>query len=113
MASVFVEYVQEVDSPGYKHGPLNIRLQGYEALSFSPKERFGDRREEELKTEESAIELCKKYRRQGLFQIANDLIASQDLDNIELYVKGRMVGLTDRIEALEEIVATLASKSKK
>ena len=107
MASVFVEYVSDPDSPGYNNGPLNVRVQGYGELEFLPKERFGDRRVEELRTEEAALALCNRYRRQGLFQIANDLIASVDLDNIEVYLKGRLTGLLDRVEALEEQVALL------
>ena len=116
MASIFVEYIQDKDDPGYSEGPLNVKVRGHGRLEFTPKQQYGQRRVEELKTEEAAVDLCERHRRQGLFRIAKDLIASQELDNIEGYLKGRLTSLIDRIESLEEQVATLnkkASGSKK
>ena len=113
MASIFVEYIQDEDSPGYSSGPLNVKVRGHGYMQFLPQERYENRRVEELQTEEAAIELCERHRRQGLFRIAKDLIATQDLDNIEGYLKGRLVSLIDRIEALEEQVALLKQKAPK
>ena len=110
MASIFVEYVQKKEAPGYSEGPLHVKVKGHGYLDFNPKEAHGDRRVEELTTEDAAMELCNQFRRQGLFQIATDLIAGQDLANIENFIAGRMSSLSERIELLEEQVAGLREK---
>lgn len=110
MASIFVEYVQKEEAPGYSEGPLNVKVKGHGYLDFTPKGIYGDRRVEELTTEDAAIELCNRFQRQGLFKIAKDLIATQDLTNIESFISGRISSLTERVESLEEQVAQLKKK---
>jgi hypothetical protein len=110
MASIFVEYVQKKDTAGYNEGPLHVKVKGHGYLEFNPKEAHGNRRVEELTTEDAAMELCDKFRRQGLFQIARDLIAGQDLTNIENFISGRISSLSERVELLEEQVAELKKK---
>jgi len=113
MASIFVEYVKNKDDVGYSEGPLNIKVRGHGYLQFEPKEEYGNRRVEELSTEDAAIELCERHRRQQLFRIAPDLIASQELANIESYISGRISPLIERIESLEEQVATMRVSAAK
>lgn len=113
MASIFVEYVKTKDDVGYSEGPLNVKVRGHGYLQFEPKEEYGNRRVEELSTEDAAIELCERHRRQQLFRIAPDLIASQELANIESYISGRISPLIERIESLEEQVATMRVSAAK
>jgi len=112
MASIFVEYVTDKDSPGYSEGPLGLQVGNYGTLDFMPKERYQNRRVEELTTEEAAVNLVNRFRRQGLFRICKDLMASQDLSNIEDFVRLKVAPLVERIESLEEQIA-LMKKSKR
>ena len=102
MASIFVEYIKNKEDVGYSAGPLNVKVRGHGYLQF-----------EELSTEDAAIELCERHRRQQLFRIAPDLIASQELANIESYISGRISPLIERIESLEEQVATMRASAAK
>jgi len=112
MASVFVEYALDKDTPGYSEGPLNVKVLDHGRLDFEPKEKYENQRVEELRTEEAAIELVKRFNRQGIFRIRKDLMAAQDLSNIEKFVQLKMAPLVERIESLEEQIA-LMKKSKR
>lgn len=37
MASIFVEYVQKEEAPGYSEGPLNVKVKGHGYLDFTLK----------------------------------------------------------------------------
>ncbi len=112
MASIFVEYAASKDAPGYSEGPLGLKVGSQGVLDFMPKKRYQNRRVEELTTEEAAVNLVNRFRRQGLFRICKDLMASQDLSNIEKFVQLKMAPLVERIESLEEQIA-LMKKSKR
>jgi len=98
MASIFVEYLTQPDQVGYKDGPLNVKAEG-RYRTFTPKERYGNRRVEEFTTEAGAMDLINRKR--GKFGIATDLIGGQELNGIEAFLEEKIAPLTKRIEALE------------
>jgi hypothetical protein len=39
MASIFVEYISDKDTPGHSEGPLNVKVRGHGYMQFLPQER--------------------------------------------------------------------------
>ena len=113
MASVFVEYLHDPDTAGYEEGPLNIKVKNHGYLQFNPKDIYDGRRVEELESEEAAYSLCARYNRHKMFGIATDLIASQELENLDRHLQKRLVPLMDRLALVEERLSLLAIKKAK